>query len=76
MRKFNLNFINIFLKSRINLLVTNLFLFFYIFILESPTEDYKNIMDVNVIAAAICIRETVKIMREKNTAGHIININR
>ena len=33
-------------------------------------------MDLNVIAPAICTREAVKIMRENNAAGHIININR
>ncbi|XP_033218291.1 farnesol dehydrogenase-like [Belonocnema kinseyi] len=44
-------------------------------IIESSTEDYRKILDVNVIAAAICTREAVKIMKEKNVAGHIININ-
>lgn len=44
--------------------------------LDGHTCDFKNIFDVNVIAACICIREAVKLMRTNDTFGHIIVLNR
>lgn len=43
---------------------------------EGKTEDFKNIFDVNVISACVCIRESVKLLKENDNVGHIIVINR
>ncbi|EZA60100.1 Dehydrogenase/reductase SDR family member, partial [Ooceraea biroi] len=45
-------------------------------IIEGSTRNYRNIMEVNVIAVAICSREFVKSIKQRNTSGHIINISR
>ncbi|EZA60099.1 hypothetical protein DMN91_013000 [Ooceraea biroi] len=44
-------------------------------IIEGSTRNYRNIMEVNVIAVAICSREFVKSIKQRNTSGHIINIS-
>ncbi|KAL6256801.1 hypothetical protein P5V15_011740 [Pogonomyrmex californicus] len=44
-------------------------------IIAGSTETYRQIMDVNVIATAICSRELVQSVKKRKTAGHIININ-
>ncbi|EZA60098.1 Dehydrogenase/reductase SDR family member [Ooceraea biroi] len=44
-------------------------------IIESSTQHYQNIMNINVIAAAICSRELVKSIKQRNASGHIINIS-
>ncbi|KAM0734206.1 Farnesol dehydrogenase [Formica fusca] len=44
-------------------------------IIEGSTETYRKIMDVNVIAMAICSRELVQSVKKRKAAGHIININ-
>lgn len=43
---------------------------------EGKTEDFKNIFDVNVISACVCIRESVKLIKANGSFGHIIVINR
>lgn len=44
--------------------------------LGADVKDYKEVFDVNVIAACICIREGVKLITETGGIGHIIIINR
>ncbi|GFT92053.1 hypothetical protein NPIL_676921 [Nephila pilipes] len=44
-------------------------------LLTGQTSDWKNMLDVNVMALCICTREAVKLMREKgNDDGQIIQI--
>ncbi|XP_043266675.1 farnesol dehydrogenase-like [Venturia canescens] len=43
-------------------------------ILDGSTKNYRKIMDINVIAVAICAREAVKSMKKRNILGHIINL--
>ncbi|XP_077995604.1 dehydrogenase/reductase SDR family member 11-like [Glandiceps talaboti] len=44
-------------------------------LLKGSTEDWKEMLDVNVLALCICTREAVKQMQEKNVEeGHIIHI--
>jgi len=42
---------------------------------ERSTETYREIMDVNVIASAICSWELVQSIKTRKTSGHIINHN-
>ncbi|KAF5903155.1 dehydrogenase/reductase SDR family member 11, partial [Clarias magur] len=45
-------------------------------LLSGHTEGWKNMLDVNILALAICTREAYQSMRERNVDdGHIININ-
>lgn len=44
-------------------------------ILNSTTEMWTEIFEVNVIGLCIATREAVKNMRENNIDGHVININ-
>lgn len=45
-------------------------------LLNGKTSDWKNMMDVNVIALSVCTREAYQSMKERNVDdGHIININ-
>lgn len=41
---------------------------------DAPTADWKEVLDVNVLALSICMREALKDMREKQDAA-IINIS-
>ena len=44
-------------------------------IIDSPTENFHKVIDTNLIAPAICARETIQSLKKRNAAGHIININ-
>lgn len=44
-------------------------------ITDSTTEAYRKILDVNVLAVAICSREAVRSMKNRGATCHIININ-
>ncbi|XP_064614297.1 dehydrogenase/reductase SDR family member 11-like [Liolophura sinensis] len=45
-------------------------------LLSGSTDDWRHIIDVNVLALCICTREAVKSMQERGVDdGHIININ-
>lgn len=44
-------------------------------IIEGSTETYRKILDVNVLALAICSRLLVQSVKKRKASGHIININ-
>ncbi|XP_012224676.2 farnesol dehydrogenase-like [Linepithema humile] len=44
-------------------------------IIEGSTDEYHKILDVNVIAAAICSRQLAQSVKKRKASGHIININ-
>ncbi|XP_026830691.1 farnesol dehydrogenase-like [Ooceraea biroi] len=44
-------------------------------IIEGKTANYHHIMNVNVIAAAICSRELVQSSKRRKTPAHIVNIS-
>ncbi|XP_071878284.1 farnesol dehydrogenase-like [Bombus fervidus] len=44
-------------------------------IIDSKTEEYRRVIDTNLIAPAIFAREAVKSMKKCNACGHIINIS-
>ncbi|EDW16341.1 farnesol dehydrogenase [Drosophila mojavensis] len=45
------------------------------FLSESPTKDIKELFDLNVVATASCLRETLKHMAAVKVRSHIIVIN-
>jgi NADP-dependent 3-hydroxy acid dehydrogenase YdfG len=44
-------------------------------LLTSPSEPWRETIDVNIIALSICTREAVRMMRERGDRGHIVNIS-
>ncbi|XP_012250708.1 farnesol dehydrogenase-like [Athalia rosae] len=44
-------------------------------VISGDTDGFRRILDVNVLAVAICTREAVANMRARRVDGHIININ-
>ncbi|XP_050429217.1 farnesol dehydrogenase-like [Adelges cooleyi] len=44
-------------------------------LLGGTTEDWKSILDLNVVALSVCTREAYQSMAKYNIAGHIIQIN-
>ena len=42
---------------------------------DGSTENFRHILDVNVLAVAICIREGSRLMRKHQVHGHIVNVN-
>ncbi|XP_076181385.1 farnesol dehydrogenase-like [Ptiloglossa arizonensis] len=45
------------------------------FIIDGPIEEHRKVLDINVIAPAICAREFSQSIKKRNVPGHIININ-
>lgn len=48
---------------------------FHIFV-DGKYEDWKTMMDVNVLALGLCTQEALKTMRKRGDNGVIINISR
>lgn len=59
----------------VDVLINNAALLISNFVTETPTDQIRDIFNLNVIAATICVRETVKSLRKRNAKGHIINLN-
>jgi len=59
----------------VNVLINNAALLISNFVTATPTQQIRDIFDLNVIAASICIRETVKSIRKRKAKGHIIALN-
>lgn len=43
---------------------------------DNNTKDLRAMMEANIIGLCICTREAVKLMKQREVDGHIININR
>lgn len=59
----------------IDVLINNAGVAHFANIISGDTEGFRRILDVNVLAVAICTREAVANMRARRVDGHIININ-
>uniref|UniRef100_A0A336MY33 CSON002860 protein n=1 Tax=Culicoides sonorensis TaxID=179676 RepID=A0A336MY33_CULSO len=59
----------------VDVLINNAALLISNFVTETPTETIRDIFNLNVVAATICVKETVKSIRNRNSKGHIINLN-
>ncbi|XP_076664773.1 farnesol dehydrogenase-like [Andrena cerasifolii] len=44
-------------------------------IIDSQTEEYRKILETNLLGPTICAREFSQSIRKRNVPGHIININ-
>lgn len=46
-----------------------------LFLEPDNIKDLQTIMNTNIVGLCICTREAVKLMKARDAAGHIININ-
>ncbi|XP_078051896.1 dehydrogenase/reductase SDR family member 11-like [Augochlora pura] len=44
-------------------------------VIDTPVENYRKVLDTNVIAPAVCAREAVQSMKKRGVDGHIVNIS-
>ncbi|KAH0545644.1 hypothetical protein KQX54_001986 [Cotesia glomerata] len=61
--------------QRLDILINNAGIMLGGSLAETTTEDYRTLLDLNVLAPALCIREALKLMRKHKNEAHIININ-
>lgn len=59
----------------IHILINNAGMALVTTIIDGDIEKWKATLNINVLAAAICTREAIAIMKSHNVKGHIININ-
>lgn len=59
----------------VDVLINNAALLVSDFVTETPVETIRQIFDLNVVAATVCVQETVKSLRKRATKGHIIALN-
>lgn len=43
---------------------------------ESDRESLEKLLNINLLAVAVCINKAVGSMRKRNVEGHVVNINR
>lgn len=43
---------------------------------DNNTRELRAMMEANIIGLCICVRDTVKMMKDRGYDGHIVNINR
>lgn len=44
-------------------------------LLNGNTEEWKSVLDLNVVGLCIATREATKVMREQGIDGHVVHIN-
>nr|XP_050867546.1 farnesol dehydrogenase-like [Vespula vulgaris]XP_050867547.1 farnesol dehydrogenase-like [Vespula vulgaris]XP_050867548.1 farnesol dehydrogenase-like [Vespula vulgaris] len=44
-------------------------------IIESDRKTFERLLNINVLAMAVCMNRAVRSMRERNVEGHVFNIN-
>jgi len=59
----------------IHILINNAGFSYNTSIINGDNDQWKAILDVNVLALAICTREAIASMKAHNLKGHVININ-
>jgi NAD(P)-dependent dehydrogenase (short-subunit alcohol dehydrogenase family) len=48
-----------------------------LFVADGPTDNWKSIFDLNVLALSACTKEAIQSMRSRQVDdGHVVNINR
>lgn len=61
--------------GRLNVMVNNAGLGHKASLLDGSTDDWRNMLEVNVLALSICTREAIQLMQLNDTAGHIVHIS-
>ncbi|XP_015182124.1 PREDICTED: farnesol dehydrogenase-like isoform X2 [Polistes dominula] len=59
----------------VDIMVNNAGVIDYRRIIESDRKTFEKLLNINVLAVAVCINRAVRSMRKKNVEGHVFNIN-
>lgn len=59
----------------VDILVNNAGVVNYTKIVESDRKVFGRLLNINVLAVAVCTREAVRSMRVRNVEGHVFNVN-
>ncbi|CAD1479988.1 unnamed protein product, partial [Heterotrigona itama] len=63
-------------NSGVDIMVNNAGVIEYTRVIESDRMAFERLLNINVLATAVCINRAVRSMRQRNVEGHIFNINR
>lgn len=59
----------------VDVLINNAAILISDFVVDTPIETVRKVFDLNVVAATICVQQTVKSLRKRGSKGHIIALN-
>ncbi|XP_023312927.1 farnesol dehydrogenase-like, partial [Anoplophora glabripennis] len=59
----------------VNILINNAGINRKTTIIDGNIEDWKKVLDTNILGLAVASREAIKVMQEHLIDGHIVNIN-
>ncbi|XP_050477682.1 farnesol dehydrogenase-like isoform X2 [Bombus huntii] len=59
----------------VDIMVNNAGVIEYTRVIESDRAAFERLLNINVLATAVCINRAVRSMRQRNVEGHIFNIN-
>ncbi|KAL0116901.1 hypothetical protein PUN28_010046 [Cardiocondyla obscurior] len=59
----------------VDIMVNNAGVCDYSRVIESNKKTFEKLLNINVLAVAVCTNKAVRSMRERNVEGHIFNIN-
>lgn len=59
----------------VDIMVNNAGVINYEKTIESDRKAFEKLLNINVLAVAVCINRAVRSMRERNVEGHVFNIN-
>ncbi|XP_012165904.1 farnesol dehydrogenase-like isoform X2 [Bombus affinis] len=59
----------------VDVMVNNAGVIEYTRVIESDRAAFERLLNINVLATAVCINRAVRSMRQRNVEGHIFNIN-
>lgn len=62
-------------NSSVDIMVNNAGVVEFTRVIESDTAAFERLLNINVLATAVCINRAVRSMRQRNVEGHIFNIN-
>ncbi|KAL6261654.1 hypothetical protein P5V15_006742 [Pogonomyrmex californicus] len=61
--------------SGVDIMVNNTGICEYSRVIESDRKTFERLLNINVLAVAVCINGAVRSMRNRNVEGHVFNIN-
>ncbi|EZA60597.1 hypothetical protein DMN91_001411 [Ooceraea biroi] len=59
----------------VDIMVNNAGVVSYCRVIDSNREEFERLLNINVLAVAVCTNKAVCSMRDRNVEGHIFNIN-
>ncbi|KAH0946515.1 hypothetical protein HN011_004292, partial [Eciton burchellii] len=59
----------------VDIMVNNAGVMSYRCIIDSNRKEFERLLNINVLAVAVCTNKAVRSMRDRNVEGHVFNIN-